>query len=483
MNNNKKAVFLITIDALRKDHLKPYGYSRDTAPNLTHFCKKATIFTQAFSNGPETPSSFSSIFTSTLPFLDGGYSPLPPQKTSFVELLNENKIFTYGIHSNPNLGRFFNYDKGFEIFLDGERYKSEKISHLSIKESISYHLKKILKFHDIMNKALYRLKGFNKIKVWIRKKIPKLTDLLLPFTPIAYNAPYLVNKILSFLSTFNDNDLFLWAHFMDIHSPYNPPLENYLKFSKKPISDTEREFLTIELYNNPHKYKITKEVIKKLIDLYDGEINFMDEYLGKLLYFIEKKYGKNCLIIITADHGESFFEHGYFNHQGNIFDELLKVPLILIEFNNDNHPKIVNETVQLLDIAPTILDYFSLEIPDYYQGRSLLPLLRNELIHGKELIISECYQKGGYMKRNEKEGFKLISIRTNDCKYIYDEEKNQEFLFNLKTDPLERDNLINKNPEKAREFRLIRDFHLQKAKETQERSRIVSAIDKLNLKK
>ncbi|KKL93205.1 hypothetical protein LCGC14_1877050, partial [marine sediment metagenome] len=72
-----KAVFLITIDALNLNHLKVYGYNRNTAPNLEKFITQGSIFINAFTNGPETPSSFSSIFSSILPFLNGGYSPMP----------------------------------------------------------------------------------------------------------------------------------------------------------------------------------------------------------------------------------------------------------------------------------------------------------------------------------------------------------------------------------------------------------------------
>ncbi|MEJ2251946.1 MAG: sulfatase-like hydrolase/transferase [Candidatus Lokiarchaeota archaeon] len=72
-----KAVFLITIDAFRKDHIQSYGYHINTMPNLEKIIKSSSKFLNAFTNGPETPSAFSSLFTSTLPFLDGGFSPLP----------------------------------------------------------------------------------------------------------------------------------------------------------------------------------------------------------------------------------------------------------------------------------------------------------------------------------------------------------------------------------------------------------------------
>ena len=190
---NNKTVFLITIDALRPDHLQSYGYHRNTAPHLEKFVRNGTIFLNAITNGPETPSSFSSIFTSILPLLNGGYSPLPSQKLIFPQILKDNKIFTYGIHSNPNLGRLFNYNRGFDIFLDGERYKVQSKNITTIR-LINYYLRKVLNFRTFFLKISYRFKGFIKIRSLLRKKIPNLTDILLPFAPIAYNAIYLVKK-------------------------------------------------------------------------------------------------------------------------------------------------------------------------------------------------------------------------------------------------------------------------------------------------
>ncbi|MHA1197580.1 MAG: sulfatase family protein [Promethearchaeota archaeon] len=299
---------------------------------------------------------------------------------------------------------------------------------------------------------------------------------------MAYNAPFIVNKVLNFLYQ-GKKPLFIWMHFMDTHSPYNPPSKYVLKFREKDFTLSERKFLNQHVYSNDKSVKITQNLIEDLKILYDAQISFIDDCLKDLFVHIERHYQENCLIIITSDHGESFYEHGIFGHQGSVFDELLKIPLFIREMGKKLIKREVKEPVQLLDIAPTILDFYGLDPPEDFQGKSLLHLIQGKKLNRKKPIITECYQKGGFMKRNNKEGFKLISIRTNDWKYIYDEEKNQEYLFNLKNDPLERVNLINKNLEKTEDFRLIRDFHLQKAKETQERSRIVSAIDNLNLKK
>lgn len=477
-----KSVILITIDALRPDHLKAYNYHKNTAPNLEKFAENGTIFSNAITNGAETPSAFSSLFSSILPFLRGGFSPLPLQKLIFPQLLKESGVYTFGIHSNPNLGEFFNYHRGFDVFLDGERYKEKEDfpNTQGIKRKSLVIIKKILNYKDLFNRLLYGLKGFNKIKTKLRNKLPFITDILLPFTPIAYNAPYIVNKVINFTKTF-ENSLFLWAHFMDVHSPFNPPSSNVINVNGTDIDLKERNFLNNEVYKNPKKYTISSDILEKLKILYDAEINYVDANLKHFFDLIGHKFSENCLIIITADHGESFFEHGYFFHQGNIYDELLKIPLFIIELGHDNIQKI-NTPVELIDIAPTIIDYFGFSIPESFQGRSLLPLIRGESFVQKEYIISETFQKDGKMKRNNTDGYKLISIRRNSWKYIYNEQSNEELLFHIKIDPEEELNLSDKEKSKLTEFRSVREAHLKNVLDTDEFSKISKAITRIDFK-
>ncbi len=478
-----KSVILITIDALRPDHLKAYNYHKNTAPNLEKFVQKGCIFSNALTNGPETPSAFSSLFTSILPFLSGGFSPLPSQKLIFPQILKEHGVYTYGIHSNPNLGEYFNYHRGFDVFLDGERYKEKQDmpNNQGIKKNSLYLLKKLLNYKNLFNRLMYGLKGFNKIKSLLRNRFPFLTDIFLPFTPIAYNAPYVASKVASFLKNF-DKELFLWAHFMDVHSPFNPPSKNILAITNSDISLRERHFLNSEVYQNPKKYKISNEILEKLKILYDGEINYVDSFLTQIFSIIHNKFEKDCLVIITADHGEAFFEHGAFFHQGNVYDELLKIPLFIVEIGEKNHIKRAESIVQLIDIAPTILDYYGISIPESFQGRSLLPLLEKDFIDREGCVISETYQKDGIMKRNRETGNKLISIRSDEWKYIYNEQFDEELLFHLKSDPEEKVNLSTKEKVKLTEFRRIRDSHFEEITDVGESSKISKAITQIDFK-
>ncbi|KKK44396.1 MAG: hypothetical protein Lokiarch_18620, partial [Candidatus Lokiarchaeum sp. GC14_75] len=278
---------------------------------------------------------------------------------------------------------------------------------------------------------------------------------------------------------------FVWAHFMDVHSPYNPPKKNVIEFRNQDFSISEREFLTSKVYSHSHKFIISEKMVDDLKFLYDGEIHFLDEFLAKLLNLIYKKFNDDCLVIIVADHGESFYEHGIFGHQGSVYEEVLKIPLIIAEIGKNNSLNHVQDTVQLIDIAPTILEYFDLDIPRNFQGKSLLATIKGEPIDREDLVISECYQKNYSMKRNQREGYILLSIRkNNEWKYIYSEEKEEEFIFNLINDPNEKTNLSGKKKLLLQEFREIKEKHIQKRNEsTKEKSKIINAILKLDLKK
>lgn len=149
-----------------------------------------------------------------------------------------------------------------------------------------------------------------------------------------------------------------------------------------------------------------------------------------------------------------------------------------------NEPKInkIEDQVQLLDIAPTILGYFQIEVPDYFKGIRLLPLIQGKKIPREDFVITESYKKVGRFRRNNKLGDKIFSIRTNNLKYILDEELKKEYLFDLKEDAQEKNDLINSNTGDLEQFKNIRDKHLSEIKQSKELNKITNAISSINLK-
>lgn len=224
-----------------------------------------------------------------------------------------------------------------------------------------------------------------------------------------------------------DKQFFSWIHLFDPHAPYKPPAPFNKKHSENP---------------------------------YAGEVEYVDEQLGLFFQFLKKnELYDQTLIIVTADHGEGLWEHGERSHGFFIYDSTVRVPLIIrapFPFPKQR----VKELVELVDIAPFILDALDLEIPASYQGQSLLPLLANnpdqtgKNRYTKDIAYTESFYSRLHLGCAELQGF-----YHKDWKYI---RAPREELYNLEKDKTETANLALQNistqePLKRRLFKFIKD--------------------------
>jgi arylsulfatase A-like enzyme len=191
--------------------------------------------------------------------------------------------------------------------------------------------------------------------------------------------------------------------------------------------------------------------IERVTALYDGEIHYTDHHLGRLFKLFERLgLLNNTLVVLTSDHGEEFGEHGSMEGHGwTLYEESLRVPLLML-LPDDRHAGLeVERVVQSIDIAPTILDYLGIEAPSEFQGTSLLPV-----IQGKELPQRPAFSN--VRRWNVKwavrtEAYKLIfTANTVNAKGVPDTRGFE--LFDLVKDPLETANIIEDSPEVAREL-------------------------------
>jgi arylsulfatase len=227
---------------------------------------------------------------------------------------------------------------------------------------------------------------------------------------------------------------FLFLHYMDTHGPYQPkkgiPHLNkvraellYRKAVKEPGAMTERERQT-------------------LLGWYKEEIAYLDGQMGKLFREMDRRGDlDNTLVVVTADHGDEFGEHGRFNHHSTLYDELLHVPL-LVKLPAARHAgKVVAKPVALIQVVPTILDVAGVRADHGFDGKSLLPLIERDderCLH--ELLISEAKFMPNYKACIRSEGWKLI----------LDLGDQRRELYNLEEDPGELSNVVKGHPEIAR---------------------------------
>jgi arylsulfatase A-like enzyme len=392
----KKQIILISIDTLRGDHLSSYGYVRDTSPHLSKLIKESVYYTNAYPNGCWTIPSHMSLLTGTLPSRHG-------------------------------------------INKDAKSFKSETYPRLSdsiksIAEVLTSHHVNTIKFANLAGGIGFS-KGFNK---------DNRTD------PFNNNKNF--DKLLKEVEKNKEEDFFIFIHTWKVHAPYTHSyfleegkvckekrdyINDFRKAAKKvkdPFEDF-KDFLKENNLFNP----------SDCVALYDSGIRYVDQYIGKLIDKTKQlRIYDNLLFIIVSDHGEHFNEHYagrfYGNHGSDFYEEFVKVPLI-IKYPYSTESKIINHPVSLIDVFPTILDFYRIEIPAFVQGDSLLKPASKR---NRKYLISEAVSI-------EKIERKMIML--GDLKYIITmgnpskvERVNwnsisQRRLFDLKNDPLEQINL------------------------------------------
>jgi arylsulfatase A-like enzyme/Tfp pilus assembly protein PilF len=220
-------------------------------------------------------------------------------------------------------------------------------------------------------------------------------------------------KAIEWITRNKNSRFFVWVHYFDPHTPYEPP---------PPFK---------------HEY-IGRE--------YDGEIAYTDHSIGKLLDKLnELKLVEKTLIVLTSDHGEGLGDHNEMTHGIFIYDSTLRVPLIF--YNPALFPKsrIVSEQVGLIDVMPTILDLMGLPRSPKIQGKSFRPSLLKEKSNSNDYCYIESV--AAMMDRN---WAPLQGVRTGDWKYI---DAPLPELYDLKSDPKEKKNIIEKNTKIAQHLR------------------------------
>jgi arylsulfatase A-like enzyme len=438
-------VILITVDALRADHLSCYGYHKKTTKNLDELANNGFLFTQAFSNAPETCASFPSILTSTYPlmFNQETFPSLSKERVMLSEILRKKGYTTGAFHSNPYLSSFYGYDKGFDVFED-----LGAAEHLEARRGRKNFLERV---GAIANEKLGTVFGYNNLfykvlaNAYINMSKPIKKIVKGPVGQFNIDMKYYADanmtnaKVISWLKNIG-NHFFLWIHYMDVHMPYKPPQE-YLNNFGLSLRDKEIKALNEKMYKKIYKsdkVKISKTELKNLVDLYDAEIRYVDDVVRFLLDEIAKiGLLSNTLVIVTADHGEEFLEHGGMLHASKtakLHDELLHVPLILYAPELGEN-MVINDLVSLIDLAPTIVDILGIKKPEQWIGESLLPLIKGEERKRDNGIVSEFLSNG---KRK-------TAYRTKKWKFILDEEKNAYELYDLGKDSKEKNNVAGEN--------------------------------------
>jgi arylsulfatase A-like enzyme len=393
-------VLLITIDALRADHLGAYGYPRTTSPNIDRLARQGVLFQRAVSQWPLTSPSFAAMMSGTYGHTSGlmrmTAQRMPDRSLMLAELLKAGGYSTRAAVGNVNLARVFNFDQGFDTYRELWRGDDERRTEQVTRSGL---------------------------------------DLL--------------------RQTSGDRPFFLWLHFFDPHARYQPPKPFDRMFVDDPRFDGSWR---APLHANKgediggipgHVNLGGEDRVAYYVAQYDAEIRYVDQQVGVLLKALDEQgLAGNTLVVLTADHGESLGDHNYFFEHGRLpYNDCVHVPLIVRGPGIGKPGAAVPSPVQLIDLVPTVLDLTGLPADPRAEGKSLRRLLDGEHPGGARwaYAFTESGFTQDYQRSITSERYKLIYVPDAGDRRIM---RGRELeLYDLQADPHETRNLVDEQPE------------------------------------
>jgi len=440
LSSRPKYIFLITIDALRADFLGCIGGGISFTPNIDKLSKGSVIFTKAFANGPGTNQSFPAILTSTYFLMHGGMRLLP-HFTTLAQVLSNNGFKTVAFHSNPFLSKGLGWERGFSEFYDFMDIIKSPSAFVTRQQDAKLR-GKLARFASTVLLANRNAK----IQWFLRKTYFRFSRLQIPYL----EGKKLNSEVIRWIDRNKEKKFFLWMHYMDPHYPYVPPEQYLSNFSSR------REAFSFNL-SADHE-KPSRDEVKVLRSLYSGEVKYVDACIGEFLRYLEDSGClESSLILLMADHGHAFMEHGKFSHPFDIlYNEVLHVPLILYGLETS---KSISVPVQLLDVPPTVANIVNIKKPLSFMGESLVPIVKG----GERMtpLVSESARPDLISLRyNTRE--KAVSCIVGEWKLIINEMLDSVELYNIKRDFEEKINIATTEKARARELEQLIRRHFTK---------------------
>ncbi len=417
-------VLLISIDSLRADHVGAYGYQRDTTPTIDHLANEGALFTTVASSSSWTLPAHVAMLTGLFDFEHGVMTPghrLQPGITTLAESFKAAGYQTYGLYSGPFLHPDFGFSQGFDEYIDCTSYNLEKVN-LKREPGVKSQFNAVHdKSHgDVTNPTILReaRRLFRRIA---QSGVVGKTSRQQPL-----------------------NRFFMFVHMFDVHYDFIPPAPyNTIFFPDYQGDITSNDFLRNKRINR----RMPRQDLEKILALYDGEIRFTDDTIGQLLESMrEDDLLSNTIVVVTADHGDEFFEHGGKGHRRNLYEETVRIPLV-VWYPPAIRPGRIDEVVRVIDIAPTLLEMCSLpateSVPEDPRlrtnrtfARSLLPLIGSGGNNPGDSRPAVC-------ELLAPKKISLSSIRVGDSKLVIDAISDTVELFDLDTDPGEQHAVTN----------------------------------------
>jgi arylsulfatase A-like enzyme len=430
MNSKLPNILIFVMDATRARHLSCYGYQRQTTPNLDRLAERGVVYEQCISSASWTLASMATMFTGLYVSQHGttfNHQFLDPKFTTLAEVLRDQGYKTAIFSAGGWVSQEFGMNRGFEDFY----------SYVT----------------GGFDEGIPWLRRFSKRKTIVEKVIRRSYRYL--FSASRGKLTYEMARDLRGWFARHSQEprpAFVIAHFGDPHWPwYHHPKFSWADGSYKPpriFAPDGHKVIAGEL-------KLTDLDLKMMADYYDGEISFMESYIGQVIDSLEKS-GQldNTLVIVTADHGEELMEHGLMGHGFSMYENVIHVPFIVYHRDLFAGGKRISTPVQNVDIFPTLVELAGADrsaVSNNLLGHSLLSLPADP----RPFTISEYLAPNlarflrvvpNFDVTPFKRQLRALRKSASGDKLIWSSDGQRE-LYNLRQDPLEKHNLAERYPE------------------------------------
>lgn len=424
-------VLLLVADAMRPDHLGCYGYALDTSPSIDLLAREGVLFENAYANANATKLSSSSYVTSLYPStlsMSHVTASIPESTPLLMEAMSKGGYRTAVLSANSFISPLLGYGRGVGFFY----YREPRVTSNTA-------LGKVARMHSL------QIPGAS----WLLRSL-KVLEKVVPRAAghaefVGDRADVMHEALLSWIDQDPDASFFAYVHYMETHTPYAPRPPYDTAFGPNDgtpaltdFPDYPGGFLPFRLAD-----PIPERDHLSLVGQYDGAIADLDNEIGSLMEELRRRgLAERTLVIVTADHGDEFHEHGAWGHGHSLYDEVIKVPLIF------HHPGLlpkgcrIAELTSHIDLMPTLLgavESTAAESEDL-AGTNLWPaLMSGSVPEREEILFAECTSGLEYM----------ATLRVRDEKLIYTSYEGEEVsvVHDLSSDPGELRDLSDERPE------------------------------------
>ena len=406
-------VFVIVLDAASSSFFGVYGDRTGTSPHLDQFAKEAVVFEQAYSQSATTTPSTASLLTGVrvMTHRTSGKNVLPDQFKTVAQLFGEQGYRSLALISNPHAGApQLELDRGYDdarmLYAENELPSGRRVEKSS------------------------------RFGVVLPEDLDAAVAELLPRLP--------------------GGDTYVYVHYLQPHKPYDAPPRYLAEISREPgacecdgapctCGDIDWDRLHEKFLEANETGVTTPSVVEHIKARYRANLRYVDEYFGRLIEGLrENDLYDDAVIVVTSDHGDAFFGHARFGHNRTLYDDMVRVPLLMkFPAKAAVEPRRLSMLVETVDVVPTLFDFLGFDMSPQWEGESLWPL-----ISGSQVEVGPGHREV-VLATNR---FDRQAIRVEDFKYVVSVDGNEE-LYDLRSDPEEQVNLVREQPEQTRALR------------------------------